>query len=237
MLFRANMPKVKKIALICLFCCGLFVTMAAVLRVVFIVTVGPNCPPITGFRSAPNSVKQDQQNGALLAGSWAVRETFVAVITTNLPMLFPLFKRWLSPLVSSISSSVGKGSKDSSRPPTLETFGKKAVRARPPRSVNHITNVTAFNDSQEYMVEMGALGRPVGGGGEKGSSDTSSDSDKTGAGAGIQRRVDVSVSQESGIPVSAGLRGNYTSASSRGGEPARTTYFADHITSDSYRHR
>ena len=154
----------------------------------------------------------------------------MAVITTNLPMLFPLFKRWLSPVVTGIGSSVGKGSKDSSRPPTLETFGKKGARARPPRSLNHITNVTTFNDSQEHMVEMGQLGRqPVP---EKGGSDTGSDSDRT----GIQRRVDITVWQESRVTPSADMpRGNYTSASSGGDQPARTTYFADHITSEAYR--
>lgn len=50
MLFRANMPKVKKVALISLFCCGLFVTMAAVLRVVFIVTVRHRMPFSPSFR-------------------------------------------------------------------------------------------------------------------------------------------------------------------------------------------
>ena len=34
---------------------------------------------------------QDPVNGAQLAGSWAVRETFIAVVTTNLPMVYPLF--------------------------------------------------------------------------------------------------------------------------------------------------
>lgn len=49
MLFRASMPKTKKFALIGLFYCGLFVTIAAILRVIFIATVShPNqrgsCP-------------------------------------------------------------------------------------------------------------------------------------------------------------------------------------------------
>jgi hypothetical protein len=142
MLFRASMPARKKAALIGLFSCGLFVVMAATLRVALLVT--------------------DPVNGALLAGSWAVRETFVAVVVTNLPMLFPLFRRWLGPYVGSIGSSLGFGSSRRSRGggggssrklPTLETFGRGGRRFRKgPRSANPITDVT-YTESEERIVE------------------------------------------------------------------------------------
>ncbi|KAK0715575.1 hypothetical protein B0H67DRAFT_490425, partial [Lasiosphaeris hirsuta] len=79
MLWRASIKPVKKAGLILLFSGGAFVTMAGILRCVLILT---------------NPV-----NGAQQAGSWAVRETFVAVVTSNLPMVFPLVKRWGRPLV------------------------------------------------------------------------------------------------------------------------------------------
>ncbi|KAI1839636.1 hypothetical protein JX266_014151, partial [Neoarthrinium moseri] len=39
----------------------------------------------------------DPVNGAQLSGEWGTREAFTSVVTTNLPMLFPLFKSWISP--------------------------------------------------------------------------------------------------------------------------------------------
>ncbi|KAH7262593.1 hypothetical protein BKA59DRAFT_519488 [Fusarium tricinctum] len=85
MLWKAAMPWPQKVGLITLFSCGLFVTMAAILRVVHLVA-----NPI---------------NGAQLAASWAVRETFVAIMTTNIPMLFPTFKKWAVPIVERASTS------------------------------------------------------------------------------------------------------------------------------------
>ncbi|KAM0200698.1 hypothetical protein ACHAPA_008703 [Fusarium lateritium] len=85
MLWKAAMPWPQKAGLITLFSCGLFVTMAAILRVVHLVA---------------NPV-----NGAQLAASWAVRETFVAIMTTNIPMLFPTFKKWAVPIVERASTS------------------------------------------------------------------------------------------------------------------------------------
>jgi hypothetical protein len=41
-------------------------------------------------------ISQDPVNGAQAAGSWACRETFVAVIIGNIPMIYPLFRRGLS---------------------------------------------------------------------------------------------------------------------------------------------
>lgn len=43
-------------------------------------------------------------NGAQQAGSWAVRETFVAVVIGNVPMIHPLFSRTINKIGSSLSS-------------------------------------------------------------------------------------------------------------------------------------
>ncbi|EEU39499.1 uncharacterized protein NECHADRAFT_25451, partial [Fusarium vanettenii 77-13-4] len=79
MLWSARLPMPKKLGLIFLFSGGIFVTAAGILRCVLIVT-----NPLTGAQQA---------------GSWAVRETFVAVVTTNLPMIFPFIRRQLSPIL------------------------------------------------------------------------------------------------------------------------------------------
>lgn len=100
---------------------------------------------------------QDPINGAQLAGSWAVRETFVAVVTTNLPVIFPLVKSWLTPLVGPLMSTVRSTKKlTDGTPNELRTFGGgggsgPSWRGRGPRTANPITNFT-FTESEERMV-------------------------------------------------------------------------------------
>ncbi|KAJ5325928.1 hypothetical protein MYU51_000995 [Penicillium brevicompactum] len=73
MLFKARLKWREKLELVILFSGGLFVMMAGILRCVLILTAGAN--------------------GAQQAGSWACRETFVAVVIGNVPMIYPLFRR------------------------------------------------------------------------------------------------------------------------------------------------
>ncbi|KAJ5203636.1 uncharacterized protein N7498_004515 [Penicillium cinerascens] len=73
MLFKARLRWREKLELLVLFSGGLFVMMAGILRCVLILTAGAN--------------------GAEQAGSWACRETFVAVVIGNVPMIYPLFRR------------------------------------------------------------------------------------------------------------------------------------------------
>ncbi|OQE17960.1 hypothetical protein PENSTE_c019G01649 [Penicillium steckii] len=73
MLFKARLRWREKLELLILFSGGLFVMMAGILRCVLILTAGAN--------------------GAQQAGSWACRETFVAVIIGNIPMIYPLIRR------------------------------------------------------------------------------------------------------------------------------------------------
>ncbi|KAJ5699138.1 hypothetical protein N7462_001143 [Penicillium macrosclerotiorum] len=73
MLFKARLRWREKLELLILFSGGLFVMMAGILRCVLILTAGAN--------------------GAEQAGSWACRETFVAVVIGNVPMIYPLFRR------------------------------------------------------------------------------------------------------------------------------------------------
>ncbi|KAI0157118.1 hypothetical protein GGR52DRAFT_577115 [Hypoxylon sp. FL1284] len=140
MLWQSTLKPVKKFGLIILFSGGLFVVACAILRCALIVT--------------------DPVNGAQLAGSWAVRETFVAVVTTNLPMIFPLFKTWLSPLLGSLLTSMRSQQKltDKELRSDLRTFGggggsKPHWRRRGgPPTANPITNIT-FSESEERMVD------------------------------------------------------------------------------------
>lgn len=93
-------------------------------------------------------------NGAQLAGSWGVRETFVAVITTNLPMVFSLVKTILTPILGSLLTSVrSTNNKLDSTPKDTSTFGggRNCWRGRGPPTANPITNVT-FSESEERIV-------------------------------------------------------------------------------------
>ncbi|KAI9151457.1 hypothetical protein HJFPF1_08659 [Paramyrothecium foliicola] len=139
LLWTSQLHKWKKVGLICLFSGGLFVIICGTLRSVLIVT---------------NPV-----NGAQLAGSWAVRETFVAIVTTNLPHVFSLIKNWLAPLIGTLTNSRRSSQKGSSLTPKfLRTFGGgngsgPSWRGRGPPTVNPITGVTMNESgSEERMV-------------------------------------------------------------------------------------
>lgn len=99
MLWRARLPLRRRLSLMALFSGGLFVMMAGILRCVLILTVSnkPCCAPpcliITPILTF--ALPKAGANGAQQAGSWACRETFVAVIIFNVPMIYPLFRRIL----------------------------------------------------------------------------------------------------------------------------------------------
>ncbi|KAL9597696.1 MAG: hypothetical protein Q9219_004953 [cf. Caloplaca sp. 3 TL-2023] len=104
---------------------GVFVMMAGILRCALILTAGAN--------------------GAQQAGSWAVRETFVAVVIGNLPMIHPLFSRTITKISSSFSASrscpPSKG--EGSRSISLKAFSKQ------PRTANPLS----VSSSAEQIIE------------------------------------------------------------------------------------
>ncbi|RYP90791.1 hypothetical protein DL770_003052 [Monosporascus sp. CRB-9-2] len=137
LLWQSSLKPLKKVGLITLFSGGIFIMVCGILRAALIVT--------------------DPVNGAQLAGSWAVRETFVAVITTNLPVVFPLVKSMLSPVLGSLTRSMRSlNDKELSGKLSLsfKTFGgggKQSWRGRGPGTPNPITEFT-FTESEERML-------------------------------------------------------------------------------------
>jgi hypothetical protein len=104
---------------------------------------------------------QDPVNGPQLAGAWGVRESFVATVTTNLPVLFPLVKRLFKPLFSSIQSLGSSRKQGSTRTrPGFQTIGggggsgpydgggRYHKRGRVP-SVDHLPTK---NESEERII-------------------------------------------------------------------------------------
>ncbi|KAE8379390.1 hypothetical protein BDV26DRAFT_170520 [Aspergillus bertholletiae] len=135
MLFQARLPWREKLELLVLFSGGTFVMAAGILRCVLIVTAGAN--------------------GAQQAGSWACRETFVAVVIGNAPMIYPLFRRiarragWyistkgVSANSYPLSDSEAMGGHNSS---TMHSSSRKR-RFRHPLSLPD----TQFNDEQTIL--------------------------------------------------------------------------------------
>ncbi|KAI1101358.1 hypothetical protein F4804DRAFT_335339 [Jackrogersella minutella] len=78
-LWMANIKLWKKIGLIMLVSANGFVIAVAILRA-YLITAS-------------------ETNGARQANRWAYRVCFVAVVTTNLPLLFPLLRRFLLPVM------------------------------------------------------------------------------------------------------------------------------------------
>jgi hypothetical protein len=105
-----------------------------------------------------NSLAQDPVHGGQLAASWGTRETFVAFVTTNLPMIFPLIKTWIAPYIPSSmrSSSNNKAYKNpGSGFVTIGGGGGVSSQGRRgPESSRHITaNMTFDNESGEHIVK------------------------------------------------------------------------------------
>lgn len=157
MLWQSAPKPAKKVGLIILFSGGILVIVCAILRSVLITTVSRASMGLRSDMHNPLTdmpVPQDFVNGAQLAGSWGVRETFVAVITTNLPMVFPLVKTVLNPILGSLLTSVrSTNNKLDSTPKGTNTFGgsSNSWRGCGPPTANPITNVT-FSESEERIV-------------------------------------------------------------------------------------
>ncbi|PVH92997.1 hypothetical protein DM02DRAFT_252867 [Periconia macrospinosa] len=74
-IYKTRIEIKKKLLLLILFGGGFIVMIFGILRCVTLVTVGANSPS--------------------QSGQWSVRESFVAILVCNGPMVFPLFRRWL----------------------------------------------------------------------------------------------------------------------------------------------
>lgn len=103
------------------------------------------------------TLPQDPVNGGALAAEWGTRETFVAVLTTNLPMIFPLLKVWVQPFLPSTlrSSSNNKAYKTpGSGFVTIGGGGASSHANKTPRNGSRISvNMTLDNESEERIME------------------------------------------------------------------------------------
>ncbi|CAH0054412.1 unnamed protein product [Clonostachys solani] len=141
MLWSSTLRMVKKIASTIVLGAGIFVLVCATLKSVFVLV--------------------DPVNGPQLAGSWGIREAFTAVMTTNLPMIFPLFKTWLRPWFESALRSSEKAY-NYRTPNGFQTIGGGGANGSKsfsrnkrsgPASETHITANMTFNGSEEQIID------------------------------------------------------------------------------------
>ncbi|KAJ4300075.1 hypothetical protein N0V88_002744 [Collariella sp. IMI 366227] len=98
----------------------------------------------------------DPINGAEQAGCWAVRETFVAVITSNMPMITPLIARLCRPVIGTLRSTRASAKNsnltDSANGKAKLIYeNKNPRRGMGPRSVNPIPDLTTYNASENAL--------------------------------------------------------------------------------------
>ncbi|KAF9761040.1 hypothetical protein IL306_003981 [Fusarium sp. DS 682] len=103
MLWGARIPKVKKYGLLVLFSGAVFVMVAGLLRCILLLKVG-DCSSPDYFGQFADII-QNPDTGPEQAGSWAVRESFVAVVTANLPSTWGWMRQKLKPIFGSLLSS------------------------------------------------------------------------------------------------------------------------------------
>ncbi|TRX91150.1 hypothetical protein FHL15_007938 [Xylaria flabelliformis] len=124
MLWGTSLKLIKKIASSVVLGAGIFVLVSATLKTVFVI---------------------------VLAGEWGTREAFVAVFTTNLPMIFPLIKTWISPIFgNSLWSTQKSSSREGAQTIGGGSWSSKRNRAH---SVNVLTTNLSATGSQEHMVQ------------------------------------------------------------------------------------
>ncbi|KAI1739739.1 hypothetical protein F4680DRAFT_134352 [Xylaria scruposa] len=133
MLWGTSLKLIKKIASSVVLGAGIFVLVSATLKTVFVIV--------------------DPVNGAQLAGEWGTREAFVAVFTTNLPMIFPLIKNWISPIFGSTIWSTQKSSSRSREGAQTIGGGSWSSKRNRAHGINVLTTNLSATGSQEHMVQ------------------------------------------------------------------------------------
>lgn len=162
MVWNANIPRGKKLALIVIFCGGLVTAVFGGLRCGYVLKGGIEGPQ--------------------RAGEWSCRESFVAVVVTNLPVLTPLIQRGVRR--ARIGYSGYSGSRSAGTPgvskgsnhfqlTTIGGKGRKKAAFKHPLSLPGETFYDQYG-SEEEIVE----------GGQKPASATNTDSGSYRRGAG-----------------------------------------------------
>ncbi|KAI1390336.1 uncharacterized protein F4822DRAFT_401579 [Hypoxylon trugodes] len=127
--WKSHLPWKKKVALLVMFSGGLLEMVFGIMRCVSILTLGDIDPAQSGY--------------------WSVRESFVSVVLTNMPMIHPLFKKFID---KSRSLSRSKGtSQGESRGYKLGSIPGRELTGKRSKPSYSIPNETTWG-SKEHIV-------------------------------------------------------------------------------------
>ncbi|KAF2445832.1 hypothetical protein P171DRAFT_431224 [Karstenula rhodostoma CBS 690.94] len=141
MLWQSSLKTYKKLAATLVLSGGILIVVCAILKSVFVLV--------------------DPVHGGQLAAAWGTRETFIAVITTNLPMVFPLLKIWLKPWLPTTLNSGSNRKVYKAHGSGFVSIGGGGAsatnRSRPGQpSRDASRNMSFDNDSEEHIVRSEA---------------------------------------------------------------------------------
>jgi hypothetical protein len=160
MIWKSRLQAKKKWALSIMFSSGLLVMIFGLLRCILILKVSPSPTILPPKLHHPPTLtpppSQSGANGAEQAGEWSIRESFVAVLVNNMPMLYSLFQ-YLTRRTSAPASHSHSYKLASWR--SGESSNKRSKRFRHPLSVPNDT----VNGSDEHIVQYPPSSLPGGG--------------------------------------------------------------------------
>ncbi|KAL9047021.1 MAG: hypothetical protein Q9214_000295 [Letrouitia sp. 1 TL-2023] len=152
MIWKSRLAMKKKWVLSIMFSGGILIIVAGILRCVLILTAGAN--------------------GPALAGEWSIRESFIAVMVNNLPMLYTLYQRIAqSDLFNQSRNLSGKSSGRGSYPLGSYRTGESGKASKKGKKFQHplsMPNDTAMGSDERIVVNPndphapGGYGPPAG---------------------------------------------------------------------------
>ncbi|KAI1491827.1 hypothetical protein F5X96DRAFT_629647 [Biscogniauxia mediterranea] len=131
-IWESHLPLRKKFGVLLMFSGGVLEMAFGILRCVSILTKGDTDPAQSGY--------------------WSVRESFVSVVTTNLPLVYPLFKGIIEKGLSASRSKAGTTT-DSRGYRLNSVQGRGTTSKKDPFSV---PNETSWGSKEHIVVEPGA---------------------------------------------------------------------------------
>jgi hypothetical protein len=156
----------RKLSLCLLFSAGLFVMVAATIRVIFVYTVSTinKTPEYGNHEICTYTMLTIKAANALVSAIWSCRETFVAFCVTNVPIIRPMFNKrfWTKGHSSTDNASGGrqyhqqsgsmelKGNKYTISSSSDRSRGKNKRSRRD--SGKDVMKITVTSDSTEHIV-------------------------------------------------------------------------------------
>ncbi|KAF4967688.1 hypothetical protein FSARC_4748 [Fusarium sarcochroum] len=146
LLWGVNISLRRRLTLMLLFSGALFIMMAGTIRAVTILTAGPN--------------------GAVSGSAWACRETFVAIVVTNLPIIQPLLRKGanligLSVLFSRATKSASQSHQLRSSEMGGSRFGTSRRKGPSSHPLSTVPQTTAWA-SDEHILPVNGDVKPAG---------------------------------------------------------------------------